>query len=110
MWQSQHEKHPRANGGDDHADDFGGDDVFDDVVHHRNLIADRYRTTRHDVGLTRLTVIAPAAWRCSPLSVAPHKTSHSGHRVGLASLTKGAVPPPPPQSIPLSSSSAKNPG
>ena len=35
---SQHEKHPRANGGDDHAGDFGGDDVFDDLVHQQELI------------------------------------------------------------------------
>jgi hypothetical protein len=25
---SQHEKHPRANGGDDGANDFGGDDMY----------------------------------------------------------------------------------
>ncbi len=39
--QLQNEKHPRANGGDDRADDFGGGDVFDDLFHPRDLIGGR---------------------------------------------------------------------
>ena len=35
---SQREKYPRANGGNDRAGDFGGGDVFDNVLHHRDLI------------------------------------------------------------------------
>jgi hypothetical protein len=51
MWQSQHEKHPRANGDDEHADDFGVDDVFDDVVHRHDLIDRRLANNASRCGL-----------------------------------------------------------
>src|SRR5205809_431589 len=41
---------------------------------------------------------------------AARETSPSGHRLGLASLTDGTVPPLPLQLPPLSSSRAKQPG
>jgi hypothetical protein len=40
MWQSQQEKHPCAKGGDNHANDFGGSDVFEDLLHRPDLITD----------------------------------------------------------------------
>ena len=51
MRQSQHEKHPHANGGDDRANDFGGDDVFDDMVHHHDLIDRRLANNASRCGL-----------------------------------------------------------
>ena len=48
---SQHEKHPRANGDDEHADDFGVDDVFDDVVHRHDLIDRRLANNASRCGL-----------------------------------------------------------
>ena len=59
--QSQHEEHPCANGGDGHANDFGGDDVFDDVVHHRNLIDRRLANNASRCGLDIAETYAPSS-------------------------------------------------